>query len=31
MAEQPIPESNRPDIAETTRREKRVMLRISRT
>jgi PPOX class probable F420-dependent enzyme len=28
MAEQPIPESNRPHIAETTRREKRVMLRI---
>src|SRR5262245_65154181 len=28
MAEQPIPESSRPDVAETTRREKRVMLRI---
>ena len=26
MAEQPIPGSHRPDIAETSRREKRVML-----
>ena len=29
MAEQPIPESNRPDVAETTRHEKRVMLRVT--
>ena len=29
MAGEPIPESHRPDIAETTRREKRVMLRIT--
>ena len=29
MAQQPIPESHRPDIAETTRREKRVMLRLT--
>ena len=29
MAEQPIPESHRPDIAETTRREQRVMLRLT--
>jgi hypothetical protein len=26
MAERPIPGSHRPDIAETSRREKRVML-----
>ena len=29
MAQQPIPESHRPDIAESTRREKRVMLRLT--
>ena len=29
MAGQPIPESHRPHVAETTRREKRVMLRIT--
>jgi nitroimidazol reductase NimA-like FMN-containing flavoprotein (pyridoxamine 5'-phosphate oxidase superfamily) len=29
MAGKPIPESHRPDIAETSRREKRVMLRLT--
>ena len=29
MAGEPIPESHRPHVAETTRREKRVMLRIT--
>ena len=29
MAGQPIPESHRPDIAESSRREKRVMLRLT--
>jgi len=29
MAQQPIPESHRPEIAETSRREKRVMLRLT--
>ena len=29
MAEQPIPESHRPHIAESTRREQRVMLRVT--
>ena len=29
MAEQPIPESHRPHVAETSRREQRVMLRIT--
>ena len=29
MAEQPIPESHRPDIAESSRREKRIMLRLA--
>ena len=29
MAEQPIPESYRPHVAETTRRERRVMLRVT--
>ena len=29
MVQQPIPESHRPEIAETSRREKRVMLRLT--
>jgi hypothetical protein len=29
MAQQPIPESHRQDIAETSRREKRIMLRLT--